>query len=52
MQLVDIKEKTCKTNAGAKLTERVLIVEMSEEEFVELKSYLMKKEAATTEEVK
>lgn len=49
MQLVDIKEKTCKTNAGAKFTERVLLVEMSEEEFVELKSYLMKKEERTEE---
>lgn len=52
MQLVDIKEKTLRTNAGAKFTERVLVVEMSEEEFVELKSYLMKKEEAPKGEVK
>lgn len=49
MQLVDIKEKTLKTNAGAKIVDRVLLVEMSEEEFVELKSYLMKKEEAKGE---
>ena len=52
MELVKIVEKVGKANNGFKTKEHRLLVEMTEEEFVELKGYLMSKEAKVVEEGK